>query len=109
MEATQELRTPGSIQPIYSGTNKVNSSIKDIPSINKWSIHSILKIEASYASKAFNITVIQVYAPTINAKAAEVEEFYENLQDLLQVTPTKEVFFIIGSWDEKVGSQEILE
>ena len=101
MEATQELRTPGSIQPVYSGTNKVNSSIKDIPSINKWSIHSILKIEASYASKAFNITVIQLYAPTINAKAAEVERFYENLQDFLELTPPKDVLFIIRDWNAK--------
>ena len=59
--------------------------------------------------KPFNITVIQAYAPTINAEEAEVERFYEDLQDLLELTPQKDVFFIIGDWKAKVGSQEILE
>ena len=54
--------------------------------------------------KQFNITVIQVYAPTSNA---EVEWFYEDLQDLLELTPKKDVLFIIGGWNAKVGSQEI--
>ena len=58
-------------------------------------------------SKPFNIMVIQVYAPTTNAEEAEVEWFYEDLQDLLELTPKKDVFFIIGYWDEKVGNQEI--
>ena len=55
----------------------------------------------------FNITVIQVYAPTTNAKEAEVQQFYEDLQDLLEVTPKKDVLFIIGDWNAKVVSQEI--
>ena len=57
--------------------------------------------------KPFNITVIQVYVPTSNAKEAEVEWFYEHLQDLLELTPIKDVLFIIGDWNAKVGSQEI--
>ena len=57
--------------------------------------------------KSLNITVIQVYAPTSNAKEAEVEWFYEDLQDLLELTPRKDVLFIIGDWNEKVQSQEI--
>ena len=55
----------------------------------------------------FNITVIKVYAPTSNATEAEVEWFYEDLQDLLELTPKKDVLFIIGDWNEKIGSQEI--
>ena len=57
--------------------------------------------------KPFNITVIQVYTPTSNAEEAEVEWFYEDLQDLLQLTPQKDVLFIIGNRIAKVGSQEI--
>ena len=56
--------------------------------------------------KAFNITVIQVYASTSNAEEAEVKRFYEDLQDLLEPTPKKDVLFIIGDWNAKVGSQE---
>ena len=56
--------------------------------------------------KPFSITVIQVYAPTSNAEEAEVEQFYENLQDLLELIPKKDVLFIIGDWNAKVGSQE---
>ena len=56
--------------------------------------------------KPFNITVIQVYAPTSNAEGAEVEQFYEDLQDLLELTSKKDVLFIIGDWNAKVGSQE---
>ena len=56
--------------------------------------------------KPFNITIIQVCAPTSNAEEAEVEEFYEDLQDLLELTPKKDVLFIIGDWNAKVGSQE---
>ena len=56
--------------------------------------------------KPFNITVFQVYAPTSNAEEAEVEWFYEDLQDLLEVTPQKDVLFIIGDWNAKVGSKE---
>ena len=56
--------------------------------------------------KPFNITVIQVYAPTSNPEEAEVEQFYEDLQDLLKLTPKKDVLFIIWDWDAKVESQE---
>ena len=56
--------------------------------------------------KPFNITVIQVYAATSNAEKAEVEQFYGDLQDLLELTPKKDVFLIIGDWNAKVGSQE---
>ena len=59
-----------------------------------------------FQGKPFNITVIQVYAPTSNAEEAEVERFHEDLQDLLQLTPKKDVLFIIGDWNAKVGSQE---
>ena len=59
--------------------------------------------------KPFNITVIEVYAPTSNAEEAEVERFYQDLQDLLELTPKKDVLFIIQDWNAKVGSQEIPE
>ena len=60
-----------------------------------------------FQGKPFNITVIQVYAPTSDAEEAEVEWYYEDLQDLLELTPKKDVLFIIGDWNAKVGSQEI--
>ena len=63
-------------------------------------------ISVHFQGKTFNITVIQVYAPTNNAEEAEVEQFYEDLQDLLELTPPKDVLFIIGEWNAKVGSQE---
>ena len=63
-------------------------------------------ISVRFQGKAFNITVIQVYAPTSNSEEAEVERFYEDLQDLLELTPQKKVLFIIGDWNAKVGSQE---
>ena len=65
------------------------------------------KISVHFQGKPFNITVIQVYAPASNSEEAEVEWFYEDLQDLLKVTPKKDVLFIIGDWNAKVGSQEI--
>ena len=73
-----------------------------ISKMTKWSL---------FISKAkpFNITVIQVYAPTTNAEKAEVEWFYEDLQDLLELTPKKDVLFIIGDWSAKVGSLETPE
>ena len=64
-------------------------------------------ISVHFQGKPFNITVIQVYAPTSNAEEAAVEQFYEDLQDLLELTPEKVVLFIIGDWNAKVGSQEI--
>ena len=63
-------------------------------------------ISVHFQGKPFNITVIQVYALTSNAEEAEVKQFYEDLQDLLEPTPPKDVLFIIGDWNEKVGSQE---
>ena len=64
-------------------------------------------ISVHFQGKPFNITVIQVYALTSNAEEAEVERLYEDLQDLLELTPQKDVLFIIGDWNAKVGSQEI--
>ena len=64
-------------------------------------------ISVRFQGKPFNIAVIQVYAPTSYAGEAEVERFYEDLQDLLELTPKNDVLFIIGDWNAKVGSQEI--
>ena len=63
-------------------------------------------ISVHFQGKPFNITVIQAYAPASNAEEAEVEWFYEDLQDLLELTPKKDVLFIIRGWNAKVGSQE---
>ena len=63
-------------------------------------------ISVRFQGKPFSIMVIQVYAPTSNAEEAEVEWFYEDLQDLLELTPQKDVLFIIGDWNAQVGSQE---
>ena len=65
-------------------------------------------ISVHLQGKPFSITVIQVYASTSNAEKAEVEWFFEDLQDLLEWTPQKDIFFIIGVWNAKVGSQETL-
>ena len=79
-----------------------------------WKKKNILKrlkndrmISVWFQGKPFNITVIQVYDPTTNAKEAEVEWFYDDLQDLLELTPKKNVLFIIGERNAKIGSQEI--
>ena len=64
-------------------------------------------ISVHFQGKLFNITVIQVYAPTSNAEEAELEWFHEDLQDLLELTPKKDVLFIIRDWNAKVGSQQI--
>ena len=66
-------------------------------------------ISVCFQGKPFNITVIQVYAPTTNVKEAEVERCYEDLQYLLELTSPKDVLFIIGDWNAKVGNQEIPE
>ena len=63
-------------------------------------------ISVHFQGKSFNIMVIQAYAPTSNTEEAEVERFCEDLQDLLELTPKKDVFFIIGDWNAKLGSQE---
>ena len=62
-----------------------------------------------FQGKPFNITVIQVHAPTSNTEEAEFEQFYEDLQDLLELTPKKDVLFIIGDWNAKVGVKKHLE
>ena len=64
-------------------------------------------ISVCFQGKPFSITVIQVYVPTRNAEEAEVQWFYEDLQDLLELTPQKDVHYIIGDWNPKVGSQEV--
>ena len=64
-------------------------------------------ISLRFQGKPFNITVIQAYAPTSNAEEAEVEQFYEDIHDFLKLTPEKDVLFIIGDWNAKVGSQEM--
>ena len=64
-------------------------------------------ISIHFQDKPFNITVIQVDALTSNAEEAEVERFFEDLQDLLELTPKRDVFFMIGGWNAKLGSQEI--
>ena len=63
-------------------------------------------ISVHFQGKPFNISVIQVCAPNSNAEEAEVEWFYEDLEDLLELTPKKDVLFILGDWNAKVGSQE---
>ena len=63
-------------------------------------------ISVRFQGKPFNTTVIQAYAPTSNTEEAEAERFYEDLQDLLERTPKKDILFIIGDWKTKVGSQE---
>ena len=74
---------------------------------NLGAISKMTMISARFQGKPFNITATQVYAPTTNAEEAEVERFYEDLQDLLELTPKQAVLFIIGDWNVKVGSQEI--
>ena len=69
-----------------------------ISKMMEWSVY--------FQGKSFNITVIRVYAPTSNAEEAEGERFYEDVQDLLELTPKKDVLFIIGDWNAKVRSQE---
>ena len=64
-------------------------------------------ISVHFQGKPFNITIIQIYASTSNAEEAEVERFYEDLQDLLELTSEKDVLFVIGDWNAKVGSQKI--
>ena len=66
-------------------------------------------ISVCFQGTPFSITVLQVYAPTSNAGEAEIEHFYEDLQDLLELTPKKDVLFIIGDWNPKVGSEKHLE
>ena len=78
------------------------SKIQYLDAISKTTMISV-----HFQGKPFNITVIQVYALTSNAEEAEVEQFYKDQQDLLELTPKKDVLFIIGDWNAKVGNQEI--
>ena len=71
-----------------------------------WNLKNDRMISVSFQGKPFNITIIQDYAPTSNAEEAEIEWFYDDLQDLLELTPRKDVLCIIGDWNAKVGSQE---
>ena len=85
--------------------NTVNKRVGN--AVLRCSLKNDKMISAHFQGKPFNITVIQVYAPTSNAEKGEVERFYEDLQDLLEQTPKKDVLFIIGNRNAKVGSQEI--
>ena len=80
----------------------VNKSVQN--AVFRCNLKNYSMISVRFQGKPFNITVIQVYAPTSNAEEAEVEQFCEDLQDLLELTPKKDVLFIIGDWN--VGSQE---
>ena len=82
----------------------VNERVQN--AILRYNLKNNRMISVHFQGKSFNIMVIQVYAPTSNAKEAEVEWFYEDLQDLLELTPKKDVLFIIGDWNAKAGSQE---
>ena len=82
----------------------VNKSVRN--AVLRCNLKNDRVICVRFQGKSFNITVIQVYAPNSNAEEAEVEWFYEDLQDLLELTPQKDVLFIIGDWNAKVGSQE---
>ena len=84
--------------------NMVNKRVQN--AVLGCNLKNDIMISAHFQGKAFSITVIQVYAPTSNAEEAEVEWFYEDLHDLLELTPKKDVLFIIGDWNAKVGSQE---
>ena len=82
----------------------VNKRVRNaVPGCN---LKSDRMISVHFQGKPFNITVIQAYAPTSNAEEAEVERFCEDLQDFLELTPNRDVLFIIGDWNAKVGSQE---
>ena len=83
---------------------KVNKSLKRSTGCN---LKNDRMISVHFQGKPFNITVIQVYSLTSNTKEAEVEQFYEDLQDLIELTPKKDVLFIIRNWNAKVSSQEI--
>ena len=83
----------------------VNKRVRN--AVLRYNLKNDRMISVRFQGKPFNITVIQVYDPSSNAEEAEVEWFYEDLQDLLELTPEKDVLFIIGDWNAKVGSQEI--
>ena len=82
----------------------VNKRVRNV--VLGYSLKNDRMISIRFQGKPFNIMVIQAYAPTSNAEEAEVEWLYEDLQDLLELTPQKDILFIIGDWNAKVGSQE---
>ena len=86
--------------------NGVAIIVNKSPKCSTWMQSQKQQNDLCFQGKPFNITVIQVYAPTSNAEEAEAEWFYENLQDLLELTPKKDTLFITGDWNAKVGSQE---
>ena len=86
--------------------NKQGDNIQSWNAVLACNLKNDRMISVSFQGKPLNITVIQVYAPTSNAEEAEVEQLYEDLQDLLQLTPPEDVLFIIWDWNAKVGSQE---
>ena len=87
----------------------VNKSPKYLDAVFGCSLKNHRMIYVNFQGKPFNITVIQVFVLTINAEEAEVEQFYEDLQDLLELTPKKDVLFIIGDWNAKVEVKKYLE
>ena len=80
---------------------------KRVLAVLRYNLKNDRMISVCFQGKPFNIIVIQVYAPTSNTEEAEIEQLYEDLQDLLELTPKKDVLFIIGDWNAKVGGQEI--
>ena len=91
---------------VFNNVNKPCTLLNNIVfAILECNLKNNRMICVRFQGKPFNITVIQVYAPTSNAEEAEVEQFYEDLQDLLELTPKKDVLFIIRDWNAKVGSQ----
>ena len=95
------------IKSALSGCNLYATKWEWLPTPVFCSLKNDRMISIHFQGKPFNITVIQVYPPTSNAEEAEVEQFCEDLQDLLELTPKKDVLFIIGDWNAKVESQEI--
>ena len=91
----------------YEGAIIVNKRVQN--AVLGCNLKNNRMISVHFQGKPFNITVIQTYAMTSNAGEAEVEQFYEDLQDLLELTHKKDVLFIVGGWNAKVRSQEILE
>ena len=92
------------MQPKMENLYTVNKRVRN--AILGCNLKNDRMISVHFQSKPFNITVIQVYAPTSNAEKAEIEQFYEDLQDLLALTHKKDVLFVIGDWNAKVGSHE---
>ena len=85
----------------------VNKSLRN--AVLGWNLKNDRMISVRFHGKPFNIRVIQVYAPNSNAEEAEVEQFYGDIQDLLELTPKEDVLFIIGIWNAKVGNKRYLE